>query len=77
MIDVGREVRIGIRVVERLAEEYLVDGLRGGLDVPRANKVLAERLANEVPEGHPPGSGGRRGTPVEIGWEQELGPVHV
>jgi len=77
VIDVFGEVRVRVRIVERLAEEDLVDGFGGRLDVPRASEVLAERLTDEVAQGYPPSAGDGRGTPVEVGRQQELCPVHV
>lgn len=77
MIDVFREVRIRIWIFEWLPEEHLLDGFGGRLDIAGASEVLPERLTDEVPQRYPPSAGHCRGTPVEVGWEQELGPVHV
>jgi hypothetical protein len=77
VIDVFGEVRIRVWVVERLAEEDFVDGFGGRLDVPRASEVLPERLTDEVPKRDSPSAGDGRGTPVEIGRQEKLRPVHV
>ncbi|MBI4542232.1 MAG: hypothetical protein HY705_04315 [Gemmatimonadetes bacterium] len=77
MVDVRRELRVRMGIVERLREEYFVDGLRRWLDASRARKVLAERLPDQVPERHPPRPRGLGGPPVEIAWQQQLRSMHV
>jgi hypothetical protein len=77
VIDVGRQIGVRFGIVEGLAQEDLVDGLRGGLDAPRASEIFSEGLPDEVAEGHPSRPGGLGGTSVKILREQELGPVHV
>jgi len=77
VVDVFREVRIGVLIVEWLTEEHFVNGFGGRLDVAGASEVLAERLTDEIPQRHPPSAGDGRGTPVEIRRQQELCSVHV
>jgi hypothetical protein len=77
VIDVRREMRIGLGVIEGLAEQDFVHGLGGRLNVTRADEVLLEHLADEMPEGHLPRACGHGSAPVEVGRQQELRPVHV
>jgi hypothetical protein len=77
VIDVRRELRIGIGIVERGGEENLVEGLRGGLDASRPGEIFRQRLADEVAKGHPAGFGRLGGTPVKVSRQEQLSPVHV
>jgi hypothetical protein len=77
VIDVRGEPWIRIRVIERLVQQHLVDGIRGGLDFSRASEVFAEGFANQIAQGHPARFGRLRGAAMKVRREQELGPVHV
>jgi hypothetical protein len=77
VVDVGRELGVRIGIVERLAEEDLVDGLWGRLDASRTCEIFSERLPDEVSQGHPPCLCSFGSTPVEVGRKQELGSMHV
>jgi hypothetical protein len=57
-------MRIGIRIVEGLAEKNLLDRLGRGLRRSGASEILGEGLAYKAPEGESPGPGGLGGSPV-------------
>jgi hypothetical protein len=76
-VDVDRETWIGIRIVEGLAEENLLDRPRHGLRGPGARQVVGKGLPDEAPEREASSPGGLRGALVELGGQQELCPAHV
>jgi hypothetical protein len=76
-VDVHRKTWIGIRIVERLAEENLLDRPRQRLGGPGACEVVVKGLPHEAPEREAPSPGGLGGTPVELGGQQELCSMHV
>jgi hypothetical protein len=77
VIDVGRQLGVGLGIVERRREEHVVDGLGGRLHPARPGEIFRKGLPDKVPQGDPASPGHVCGTPVEIRGEKELCPAHV
>jgi len=69
VVDVDGKPRVGLRIVEGLAEQDLVDSLHGRLSPSRARKIFRERLTHEASKRHPARPRRIGGAPMKLARE--------